>query len=130
MKFFDVIQKVAELLLTWHKAKEDKEHKKEIQQKEDEAQNIANHGTIADLLDFGSRNIILIAAIVVLLSGCKTTEDIVMMPTKPWENHYYTVEDFQKGTRDIQLEKNESIWVMSNRTLLRVLKDQINNTGK
>ena len=75
------------------------------------------------MLDFGSRNTMLIAATVVLLSGCKTTEDIVVMPTKPWENHYYTVEEFQKGTRDIQLEKNESIWVMSNRTLSRVLKD-------
>lgn len=69
-----------------------------------------------------------IAAIVyfvcLLLIGCTTQPKIES--TKQWEGHYMTVSDFQKNTIDIQLDKDESIWIMSNYTLNRLLK----NTGK
>ena len=42
--------------------------------------------------------------------------------TKPWEGHYYTIDDLKKQTDSIVLDKNESIWIMSNHTLNRLLK--------
>ena len=60
----------------------------------------------------------------ILLAGCISTPQVES--TKAWENHYYTVEQFNAGTKDIQLENGESIWVLSNATLIRLLK----NTGK
>lgn len=60
----------------------------------------------------------------ITLCGC--ISNVNVEPTKPWENHYFTVEDFKKSTRNISLDENESIWVLSNTTLSRLLK----NTGK
>lgn len=52
--------------------------------------------------------------------GCKTT---VVVPTvEPWEGRYPTVEEFQEGTKDIQLKDGQQIWVLSNGTMYRLLK--------
>ena len=59
------------------------------------------------------------------LSGC-ITKEIVIDPVKSWENHYMTIEDFKNGTKDIYLDNDESIWVLSNKTFKRFL-DKINN---
>lgn len=56
--------------------------------------------------------------------GCQTTPKVES--TKPWEGHYMSTNDFQKSTSNIQLDSGESIWVMSNATLKRLLK----NVGK
>lgn len=58
-------------------------------------------------------------------TGC-LQNDVIVETTKPWENHYYTVREFRQNTKHIKLEENESIWVLSNTTLSRLLK----NTGK
>ena len=58
-----------------------------------------------------------------LLSGCFTQQAPVVEPTKKWENHYMTAEQFYEGTKDMQLAEGESIWVMSNKTLARLLKN-------
>lgn len=60
---------------------------------------------------------------VVLLSGCTTTK---VETTKPWEGHYMSTNDFYMTTTNIKLDKDESIWVLSNSTLKRLLK----NVGK
>ena len=65
------------------------------------------------------------ALALVLVCGCMSNE-IVVQATKPYEGHYMTVEDFKNGTSSSTLEKGESIWVLSNTTLKRLLK----NTGK
>lgn len=52
-----------------------------------------------------------------------------MQVTKPWENHYMTAEEFKAGTAGLQLEEGESVWVLSNKTLSRLLKNYI-KTGK
>ena len=62
-----------------------------------------------------------IAIALALMCGCVTTQPTIES-TKAWENHYYTVEEFEKGTSNIQLDKDESIWVLSNKTLNRLLK--------
>jgi hypothetical protein len=58
-----------------------------------------------------------------LLSGCVS---VTLNSTKSWEGHFKNVEEFKAATENITLDKNETIWVLSNRTLKRVLK----NTGK
>lgn len=72
---------------------------------------------------------ILLGILMLSLVGCATTEPIVET-TKPWENHYYTVEQFQNGTKEMKLEKGESVWVISNRTLSRVLKNYMQKNEK
>lgn len=72
----------------------------------------------------------LFGILVLVFTGCTTTQQPVIETTKPWENHYYSVEDFQNGTKDMQLEKGESVWVISNRTLSRVLKNYMKNNEK
>lgn len=73
---------------------------------------------------------ILLGALMLSLVGCMTAKEPVVEPTKPWENHYYSVEQFQNGTKDMKLEKGESVWVISNRTLSRVLKNYMKNNEK
>ena len=66
----------------------------------------------------------IVVILIVVLCGCMTEPKLEA--TKPWEDHYYTVEELKKKIDTIQLEKNESIWMMSNHTLNRLLK----NIGK
>lgn len=73
---------------------------------------------------------IFIGILTFTLVGCTTIKEPVVETTKPWENHYYSVEQFQNGTKDIKLEKSESVWVISNRTLSRVLKNYMMNKEK
>ncbi len=54
--------------------------------------------------------------------GCTSYEPKVET-TKSWENHYFTTNDFHKATGSIELERGESIWVLSNSTLSRLLKN-------
>lgn len=73
---------------------------------------------------------ILLSALMLPLVSCMSTKELVVETTKPWENHYYSVEQFQNGTKGMQLEKGESVWVISNRTLSRVLKNYMKNNEK
>lgn len=61
-----------------------------------------------------------------LLCGC-VTDKIEVQTTRPWEGHYMTSQTFYMSTTNIVLEKDESIWVLSNRTLNRLLQ---NASGK
>lgn len=66
-----------------------------------------------------------LSAIVVLaatLSGCITQSPNVES-TKPWEGHYFTVEEFKEKTSSIELDEGESIWVIDNHTMHRLLKN-------
>lgn len=62
--------------------------------------------------------IILICAL--LFSGCIT--NIEVPTTKSWEGRYDSVEDINKIIKTIELQKNESVWILSNSTLKRLLK--------
>lgn len=61
-----------------------------------------------------------------LLCGC-VTDKIEVQTTRSWEGHYMTLQTFYMSTTNIVLEKDESIWVLSNRTLNRLLQ---NASGK
>lgn len=91
--------------------------KKEKEERLDKTDEVCDKGKIEDLLNL--KSFILISILGSCL-GCNTLPPIE--PTKPWENHYFNVEDFKTATQDITLEKNESIWVISNHTLKRLLK--------
>lgn len=65
----------------------------------------------------------LLVAMTTVCCGCVSSNDISIQPTRTWENHYTSVKDFKAGTACIELQKGESIWVLSNSTLKRVLKN-------
>jgi len=62
---------------------------------------------------------IAIATLAAMISGC--IRDVVVETTKPWEGHYYTQDECKDTADSITLEKNESVWILSNRTLKRLL---------
>jgi hypothetical protein len=66
---------------------------------------------------------IYLVVIPLLLSGCTTLK---LKTVEPWENHYFTVEEFHDKTNDIQLKDNQSIWVISNDTMESILNKTIN----
>ena len=55
------------------------------------------------------------------MSGCITKPTIES--TKPWEGHYYSVDELKYKVGTIQLDKDESMWLISNHTLNRLLKN-------
>ena len=62
----------------------------------------------------------------VLFTGC-LTKNPTIESTKPWEGHYYDIASLTNAIEKMQLDKDESIWIMSNYTLNRLLK---NASGK
>ena len=65
-------------------------------------------------------------SIILILSFCGCISEPKLESTKPWENHYYSTDEIKNIIQTIQLDKNESIWMISNHTLNRLLK----NVGK
>ena len=56
----------------------------------------------------------------ILFSGCIT--NIEVSTTKSWEGRYESSEDINRVVKTIELQKNESVWILSNSTLKRLLK--------
>ena len=64
------------------------------------------------------------AIAMILASGCISVNyEPTIEVVKPYEGHYMTTNDFYKATSNMQLEEGESVWVLSSRTLKRVLKN-------
>ena len=60
----------------------------------------------------------------IFASGCISIKyEPKIEVVKPYEGHYMTTNDFYKATSNMQLEEGESVWVLSNRTLKRVIKN-------
>ena len=55
------------------------------------------------------------------LAGCITEPKIET--TSPWEGHYYSFDELKSKIENQQLEEKQSIWLLSNTTLKRLLKD-------
>lgn len=75
------------------------------------------------MLDLKRAMPVLAAAFILAgVAGCSSPAvEIDLQTTRQWEGHYYKAEDFYAATRSVALERGESIWVLSNRTLERVL---------
>lgn len=59
-----------------------------------------------------------------LFAGCRS---ITVPIVEPWEGRYQSVEEFRKGTEGIQLGEGQSIWVISNGTMYRILEKSERN---
>ena len=64
---------------------------------------------------------IIVLAICLLLTGCIIEPKIET--TSPWEGHYYSFDELKSKVENQKLEEKQSIWVLSNTTLKRLLKD-------
>ena len=63
---------------------------------------------------------IIISFFCILFSGCIKTVEIPVVES--WEGRYPTVKEFREKTKDINLRDGQSIWVISNGTMYRILK--------
>lgn len=91
-------------------AKKEKENVKNIE-------NACDKGNLGDIYDAIRKASVIIVAIT--LTGCVHRINVDCVRT--WEGHYFTEKEFKAGTSDVRLEKNESIWVLSNSTLKRII---------
>ena len=64
------------------------------------------------------KNVLFIFALSIL-AGCATSPKVET--TKPWEGHYFDTNSINAAIQKIQLEKKESVWILSNSTLKRLL---------
>lgn len=55
-----------------------------------------------------------------LMAGCTT---VTIDPVSSWEGHYYTESEVQAAIENMKLNKNQSVWILSDSTLMRVLKN-------
>lgn len=84
---------------------------------------VCDRGSLEDLLDIASKTFVITLSIAALATGCKAPDVIEVQPTKSWEGHYFTEQELAAATQDMKLEKGESVWVLSNKTLSRVLRE-------
>ena len=56
-----------------------------------------------------------------ILAGCITEPKVET--TEPWEGHYYSFDELKSKIEGQQLEEKQSIWLLSNTTLKRLLKN-------
>jgi hypothetical protein len=61
-----------------------------------------------------------IALILFITSGCMS--NININTTKSWEGRYETKKDIVNAITNMNLDKNESVWILSNSTMKRLLK--------
>ena len=54
IKLFDTVKCIVELVMAFHKTKQKKEIAKKQKEKEDKIDDVANNGTLDDLLDLGN----------------------------------------------------------------------------
>lgn len=55
------------------------------------------------------------------LTGCLSNE-LVIKTTYPWEGHYMSIDEFMdKGVKQMCLNDDDSIWLISNDTLKLIL---------
>lgn len=65
----------------------------------------------------------IICALSLVLSGCMTEKIVDIQTTKQWEGHFFTKQQVYEKIENMNLEKNESVWIISNETLFRILEN-------
>lgn len=124
MKALDAVKEVFSFLKHRQEYKEEKQQKKDDAKEEKEIEKICDKGSLDDLLEKFTR--VTAIALVLFLHGCATTQ-LEVTTTRQWEGHYFTAREFHKATSQIDLQKDESIWVLSNKTLNKILTSQRND---
>ena len=102
------------------KNRKESEAKKE--KKQTELEKAVDSGTLGDLLDAVRKNSAkaVMAAFMLFSYGC-VSRNIEIQPTNTWEGRYSDCETALEALRGCRLERGQSIWILSNRTLKRVL---------
>lgn len=99
--------------------KEQAETDKKESKRKKEIQDLCDRGSLDDLLrKFNKTSILLIC---LALAGCHAAHKSNIVVTNDWEGHFYDAESFYKATRNVKLDKGESIWVLSNFTLSQII---------
>ena len=124
MKALDTVKEVFSFLKHRQQYKEEKQQKKDDAKEEKEIEKICDKGSLDDLLEKFTR--VTAIALVLFLHGCATTQ-LEVTTTRQWEGHYFTAREFHEATSQIDLQKDESIWVLSNKTLNKILTSQRND---
>ena len=62
---------------------------------------------------------LIIGILAAFAAGCTSVEVPVV---EPWEGRYSTVEEFRAKTDGLELKPGESVWVLSNGTMYRLLR--------
>ena len=122
-KIIDLLTNAVSLSKKIISRKEQKEMKKKISKENKEIEDICDHGSLDDLLDKFIK-VTIFSMLLLPLHGCYT--DLSIVTTNSWEGHYMNEKEFYEHTQGIKLNKNESIWVISNSTLKRILKEKAN----
>ena len=110
------VDSVFKYLLKRQEIKEKQKKQKEIDKNNKDLKDVCDNGTLSELLKIFS-----IIMSLGLIIGCQSIE---IKTTNNWEGHYFTVQEFNERTKDIKLNKKESIWVLSNDTLYKLLKQK------
>ena len=113
------VDSVFKYLLKRQEIKEKQKKQKEIDKNNKDLKDVCDNGTLSELLKIFS-----IIMSLGLIIGCQSIE---IKTTNNWEGHYFTVQEFNERTKDIKLNKKESIWVLSNDTLYKLLKQKQEN---
>ena len=120
---FNTIDKSINFLTKMVKRKDEKEREEKVENKNRELRDVCDNGTLDDLIN--AKFLFLVAVFSIICTGCFSSgPKIDINLVRPWEGHYMTVEDFREKTKDIRLENNESVWVLTNKTLYNILKDR------
>lgn len=104
----------------------DEKNRKEAEAKKEKTQTelekVVDSGTLDDLLDAVRKNSVktVVAAFMLFSCGC-ISRNIEIQPTNAWEGRYSDCETALEALRGCRLERGQSIWILSNRTLKRVL---------
>lgn len=124
MKALDTVKEVFSFLKRRQEYKEEKQQKKDDAKEQKEIEKICDKGSLDDLLEKFTR--VTAISLVLFLHGCATTQ-LEVTTTRQWEGHYFTAREFHEATSQIDLQKDESIWVLSNKTLNKILTSQRND---
>ena len=118
-----VLDKAVDLVTKIFDRKVEKEKEKETQQNNGNLQDICDNGTLDDLINH--KMVPFFAILSLLCFGCTTKNPkIDVNLVRGWEGHYLTEEDFRRKTEGLKLERGESVWVLSNKTLYNILKER------
>lgn len=63
----------------------------------------------------------ILISIMLFACGCTT---ITVDTTHEWEGHYMSKDAVIEAAKDINLKKGESVWMLSNTTLYKLLKKE------
>lgn len=67
---------------------------------------------------------VIVAVMCLVACGCMSTKtNIDIQTTRQWEGHFFSKEQIQEKIQTMDLKDGESVWIMSNGTLFKMLEN-------